>query len=153
VTKEIGQFLSRITLDRCFVRTECPKFKLFALVRPNKDILRAQPLPSNLIGNDERVSRHPSLGDLLGFTFISINNCYVFATKGTLPIAAIPPHKSIDPSLTVIRLLGHSELFVALQQGLRSGHGHEACGRPSGHYGSHIRVRHNSEFGRSSPIK
>jgi hypothetical protein len=38
-TKEIKRFLSRITLDRCFIREEWPKFKFFALVRPNKDIL------------------------------------------------------------------------------------------------------------------
>src|SRR5579863_7028190 len=37
-------------------------------------------------------------------------------------------------------LVGHSELLVALQRGLRSGHDHEACGRPRGHYGGHISV-------------
>ncbi len=49
------------------------------------------------------------------------------------------PH-GIDPSLTLIELFGDSELLVALQRGLRRGHGHEAGGCARGHYGGHIRV-------------
>ena len=51
-----------------------------------------------------------------------------------------PSPRRSEPSLTPIELLGHSELLVALQRGLRSGHGHEACGRSRGHHGGHVRV-------------
>jgi hypothetical protein len=64
-----------------------------------------------------------------------------YYSPSTSPIASVTlSPQSIDPSLTLTELLGHFELLVALQQGLRSGHGHEACGRPDGHYGGHIRV-------------
>ena len=38
-TEEVRQLLSRITLERCFDRKLWPKFKFFALVRPDNDIL------------------------------------------------------------------------------------------------------------------
>jgi hypothetical protein len=38
-TKEVRQLLSQITLNRCFDREFWPRFKFFALVRPDNDIL------------------------------------------------------------------------------------------------------------------
>ncbi len=38
-TKEVQRLLSRITLERCFDRKLWPKFKFFALVYPDRDIL------------------------------------------------------------------------------------------------------------------
>jgi hypothetical protein len=37
-TDEVRRFLSRITLNRCFDRKAWPRFKFFALVRPDRDI-------------------------------------------------------------------------------------------------------------------
>jgi hypothetical protein len=37
-TDEVRRLLSRISLDRCFERKMWPRFKFFALVRPNRDI-------------------------------------------------------------------------------------------------------------------
>ncbi len=38
-TNEVRKFLARITLDRCFDRKLWPRFRFFALVRPDNDIL------------------------------------------------------------------------------------------------------------------
>ena len=38
-TEEVRQLLSQITLERCFDRKLWPKFKFFALVHPDNDIL------------------------------------------------------------------------------------------------------------------
>jgi hypothetical protein len=38
-TEEIKEFLSNITLEDCFNRKLWPKFKFFALIRPEGDIL------------------------------------------------------------------------------------------------------------------
>jgi hypothetical protein len=50
-TKQVRQLLSQITLARCFERNRWPRFKFFALVRPDDDILPTRTLYNGVTQN------------------------------------------------------------------------------------------------------
>src|SRR5260370_3786850 len=67
-TDEVRKLLSRVTLERCFDRKYWPKFRFFALVRPDRDILPGRTVYNGTtqnIGINYLTEVATDLGDLL----------------------------------------------------------------------------------------
>lgn len=104
-TSEVRQFLSQITLQRCFVREMWPQFKFFALVHPDKDVLPVRTFYNGVTQN-------------IGINYLTSKEPIWFA--GPDIIASVLLTGTIPRIQKAIRIVGHGKQTGLKTVSLRS---------------------------------